>query len=52
MDQEKDPQEVPKEILTNMTMEEQQAIKEAFNIHIEHKIGNMINMTCKTGQMR
>ena len=31
-----------------MSTDEEQAIKEALNIHIEHKMGNRINITCKT----
>ena len=48
IDQAKDPKEVPQEILADMTKDEKKAITEAFNIHIEEKIGNRLTMTCKS----
>ena len=48
MDQSKVPQDVPEEILAEMTTDEKEAIKEAFNLPIQHKIGNRLTITCKT----
>ena len=42
------PKEVPKEILADMTPDEQKAITDAFNLNTEHRNGNRITMTCKT----
>ena len=48
MDQSKVPQDVPEEILAEMTTDEKEAIKEAFNLPIIYKFGNRLNITCKT----
>ena len=42
------PKEVPKEIIAEMTLDEQNAITEAFNLNTKHMEGNRITITCKT----
>ena len=46
--EQRDPQEVPEEILAKMSTDEKVAIKEAFKLPIIYKNGNRLTITCKT----
>ena len=48
VDLDKDPKEIPEEILLEMTEDEQRAITEAFTGRMEEKIGNRLTITCGT----
>ena len=48
VDLDKNPKEIPQEILLEMTNDEKKAITEAFTRRIEEKFGNRLTITCGT----
>ena len=48
VDMDRDPKEIPQEILLEMTDDEKKAITEAFTRRIEEKFGNRLTITCGT----